>query len=202
MPRFFRSGIRLALLPIGNLFGDDKLDNATPTEQKADKNTVEPEAGWDRIRQMFHTDEFGNVSPEANTVLQVTAMSMFVGSLYGGIVNSRGAYVEFMKNNQATSFLNHYEAKRRLQDAVTKSFAKGAFRWGWRVTLFSTTFVGISTMIQVYRGKYGFSEYVIAGSSTGAMYKFNMGPKGWIVGAGLGNFNCIQFSKHHQTQSD
>ncbi|VEN48696.1 unnamed protein product [Callosobruchus maculatus] len=191
MTNIFRYGIRFAFLPISNLFGDDKLDNATPTEQKTDKTVVQPETGWDRVKQMFQTDEFGNVSPEANTILQVAAMSIFVGSIYGGVVNSRGAYIEFMKNNQATSFINHFEAKRQLQDAVTKSFAKGAFRWGWRVTLFTSTFVGISTIIQVYRGKYGISEYAVAGGTAGAMYKFNMGPKGWIVGAGLGNANCI-----------
>ncbi|VEN48695.1 unnamed protein product [Callosobruchus maculatus] len=187
MTNIFRYGIRFAFLPISNLFGDDKLDNATPTEQKTDKTVVQPETGWDRVKQMFQTDEFGNVSPEANTILQVAAMSIFVGSIYGGVVNSRGAYIEFMKNNQATSFINHFEAKRQLQDAVTKSFAKGAFRWGWRVTLFTSTFVGISTIIQVYRGKYGISEYAVAGGTAGAMYKFNMGPKGWIVGAGLGS---------------
>ncbi|CAH1969568.1 unnamed protein product [Acanthoscelides obtectus] len=114
-------------------------------------------------------------------------MSIFVGSIYGGVVNSRKAYVDFMKNNQATSFLDHFEAKKKLQDAVTISFAKGAFKWGWRITLFSSTFVAVSTMIQVYRGNYGISEYVIAGSTTGALYKFNMGPRGWIVGAGVGS---------------
>lgn len=47
-------------------------------------------------------------------------------------------------------------------------------------------FRGICTTMQVYRGKYGIVEYVCAGTVTGAMYKFNMGPRGWIVGGALG----------------
>lgn len=44
-------------------------------------------------------------------------------------------------------------------------------------------------MIQTYKGEYGISEYVVAGGLTGTMYKFNMGPRGWVVGGGLGSFS-------------
>lgn len=50
-------------------------------------------------------------------------------------------------------------------------------------------FSGISTLIQTYRGKYGIIEYVVAGGTTGALYKFNMGPRGWVVGGGLGEMS-------------
>lgn len=52
---------------------------------------------------------------------------------------------------------------------------------------YSLIFRGIYTLIQVYRNKCGVLEYIIAGSTTGALYKFNMGPRGWVVGAGLGS---------------
>lgn len=38
-------------------------------------------------------------------------MSMFVGGMYGGLLTSKGAYLDFMNNNQATVFKDHFEAK-------------------------------------------------------------------------------------------
>ena len=45
------------------------------------------------------------------TVMHVGAMSLFVGALYGGVIHSRVAYMNFIKNNQATAFNDHLEAK-------------------------------------------------------------------------------------------
>ncbi|CAH1112808.1 unnamed protein product [Psylliodes chrysocephalus] len=184
-----RNSTRYCLLPfsIANIFSADKLDNLTETEKKSDRTSLKNETGWDRLKKMFEVNEFGNLTNEVNSILQVACMSIFVGALYGGVINSRAAYLEFMRSNEATSFANHLEAKKKLQEAVTNSFAKGAFKWGWRIALFSTSFVAISTMIQTYKGEYGISEYVVAGGLTGTMYKFNMGPRGWVVGGGLGS---------------
>lgn len=91
-----------------------------------------------------------------------------------------------MNNNQATAFTSHFEAKKKLQDKVTVSFAKGAFKWGWRVALFSSSYVFITTVISVYRGKSAMLEYVTAGAVTGSIYKVNMGLRGMLVGGGLG----------------
>ncbi|XP_018579112.1 RPII140-upstream gene protein [Anoplophora glabripennis] len=182
-----QNGIKYAFLPISSWLDGDQLENRTPTEQEANKSLTEKETGWDRLKKMFEVDEFGNVSREVNSILQVGVFSLFIGGVYGGVINSRSAYLEFMQNNEATSFKSHLDAKQKLQDKVTISFGKGAFKWGWRLTLFCTSFVGISTAIQTYRGKYGIREYVIAGGMTGAMYKFNMGPRGWIIGGGLGS---------------
>ncbi|XP_072384294.1 complex I assembly factor TIMMDC1, mitochondrial [Diabrotica undecimpunctata] len=180
-----KSGKLYCFLPLSGLFDADKVQNLTKTELNSDKTNPE-ETGWDRLKKMFQVDEFGNVTNEAQSILHVGALSIFLGAIYGGVINSRQAYMEFMRSNEATSFKSHLDAKRKLQDAVTISFGKGAFKWGWRLTLFSTSFVAISTMIQVYKGSYGISEYTIAGTTTGALYKFNMGPRGWIVGGALG----------------
>lgn len=55
--------------------------------------------------------DFGRISPELHTVLQVGAMSMFIGAMYGGTVHSRESYLDFIKNNQATAFKSHLDAK-------------------------------------------------------------------------------------------
>lgn len=45
---------------------------------------------------------------------------------------------------------------------------------------------GLQTVISVYRGKSSIYEYLVAGGVTGAMYKFNMGPKGMTSGGLVG----------------
>lgn len=38
-------------------------------------------------------------------------MGFLTGAVYGGFVQSRAAYLEFMENNQATAFKSHLDAK-------------------------------------------------------------------------------------------
>lgn len=144
------------------------------------------ETGRDRLYYMYSVDEFGNLSPELNSSLQVGFLGLFIGAMFGGITQSRIAYLNFMENNQATAFKNHLEAKKKLQDQVTVNFGKGAFKWGWRLGMFSTSYVLITTSISVYRGKSSIVEYLVGGGVTGALYKFSMGPRGMLVGGALG----------------
>ncbi|XP_066249249.1 RPII140-upstream gene protein [Euwallacea similis] len=184
-----RGPLKYGFLPfLSELWSNDKLANATLTEQKAAlEPSVQSETGWDRIKRMFQFDEFGNVTHELHTVMQAASLSMLIGVIYGGTRQGRHAYEQFIKNNEATTFSTPLEAKKKLQDAVSIGFGKGSFKWGWRLTLFTTTFVGVSTIIQVYRNKYGVLDYVCAGAITGSLYKFNSGPRGWIVGSALGS---------------
>ncbi|XP_045473399.1 RPII140-upstream gene protein [Harmonia axyridis] len=173
-------GIMLgALFPLTSENDFDKVEVGVVEEQTSD--------GWQRLQKMFEIDEFGDMSNELTVVSQTAMVSGFAGLIYGGVMNSRTAYTDFMRHNTATSFSSHFEAKRKLQDAVTKSFGKGAWKWGWRVSLFTTSFVGISTMVSVYRGKSGIREYIVGGALTGTLYKWQMGPRGWIVGGLLGS---------------
>lgn len=55
--------------------------------------------------------EFGNLSPELNSSLQVGFLGTFIGALYGGVNKSKIAYLNFIENNQATTFRNHFDAK-------------------------------------------------------------------------------------------
>ncbi|KAF4516796.1 hypothetical protein B566_EDAN004635 [Ephemera danica] len=147
----------------------------------------ENETGRDRLYMMFSTDEFGNTSPEVVSVLQAGMLGLFTGGCIGGFIHSRNAYLNFMETNQATAFTSHLEAKKKLQDKVTINFGKGAFKWGWRLGLFSSSYVLITTSIAVYRGKSGIIEYVTAGGLTGATYKSSLGFRGVLVGGILGS---------------
>ncbi|KAJ8964855.1 hypothetical protein NQ314_004573 [Rhamnusium bicolor] len=107
-----QNGCKYGFFPgLVHFFGGDQLDKVTETEKTADMSVMQNETGWDRVRRIFRVDEFGNISHEANSVLQVAAMSTFIGSIYGGVINSRVAYMEFMRNNEATAFKSHLEAK-------------------------------------------------------------------------------------------
>lgn len=61
------------------------------------------------------------------------------------------------------------------------------FCFGFNIYIFN--FSGTYTIIQAYRNKCGIIEYWIAGATSGLLYKFNLGPRGWVVGAGLGKLS-------------
>uniref|UniRef100_A0A182J2D5 Complex I assembly factor TIMMDC1, mitochondrial n=1 Tax=Anopheles atroparvus TaxID=41427 RepID=A0A182J2D5_ANOAO len=160
---------------------DTKTVQSMYEDAPGDKQT-----GTERLSMMFKIDEFGRVSSELNSIYQAGFLGFLFGACYGGFVNSRVAYMNFMERNQATAFQSSFEAKKKLQDQVTLNFAKGAFRWGWRLALFTTSYVGIQTVISVYRGKSSLYEYLVAGGVTGAMYKFSMGLRGMASGGLVG----------------
>ncbi|XP_030371348.1 RPII140-upstream gene protein [Scaptodrosophila lebanonensis] len=146
------------------------------------------ETGLDRLKHIFTVDEFGSISSELNSIYQAGFLGFLVGALYGGVTQSRVSYMNFMENNQATAFKSHLDAKKKLQDQFTVNFAKGGFKWGWRVGLFTTSYFGIITCISVYRDKSSIYEYLAAGSVTGAAYKVNLGLRGMAAGGLIGGF--------------
>ncbi|XP_046614655.1 RPII140-upstream gene protein isoform X1 [Neodiprion virginianus] len=164
----------------------DIPDKTVQTAKSFNSDAKENETGWDRLRNMYSLDEYGNRSPEMHFAVQATFFGTFVGLVYGGSLNSRMAYINFMERNQATAFTNIFEAKRKLQDTVTISFAKGAYHWAWRIAFFTGSYVLLTTSIAVYRGKSSFLEYVTAGTITGAMYKTMLGPRAMLVGGAVG----------------
>lgn len=173
------------LFPFGSINENDRVEHA-PMQQMLAEAPGDKQTGKDRLYLMFSIDEFGRISNEVNSIYQAGFLGFLVGACYGGFINSRVAYVNFMERNQATAFKSSFEAKRKLQDQVTVTFAKGAFKWGWRLALFTTSYIGIQTVISVYRGKSSIYEYLAAGGTTGALYKFSMGPKGMVSGGLVG----------------
>ncbi|XP_067616664.1 RPII140-upstream gene protein isoform X2 [Eurosta solidaginis] len=192
---FLRKGRGFLLCGIGGIgptlptapSRNDIVGKDTPTykaylENKPDLN----ETGWDRLKDMFTIDEFGSISSELNSIYQAGFVGFLFGAIYGGVTKSRIAYLNFMENNQATAFKSHLDAKRKLQDEVTVNFAKGAFRWGWRISLFTSSYYGIITCISVYRGKSSIYEYICAGLVTGSLFKMHLGIRGMAAGGIVG----------------
>jgi len=163
----------------------DAIDKDTRTTKGI--KPPENETGGDRLQLMFSYDEHGYMSPELSQVVQGVMLGAFTGTLIGGTNHSRENYISFMKQNQATAFQSHFEAKKQLQNKVTMGFARGAWMWGWRLSLFTGSYMFITTTISVYRGKSSLLEYVAAGGISGFIYKFKQGPKAWVIGGGLGS---------------
>ncbi|XP_073820215.1 RPII140-upstream gene protein [Musca autumnalis] len=182
-----RKFLLLGLLPLHS-DPDDKVSKETKTYKSFVQRPPTNETGWERVKEVFQVDEFGSISPELNSIYQAGFLGFLVGAIYGGIIQSRTAYIDFMENNQATAFQSHLDAKRKLQDKFTMSFAKGGLKWGWRVALFTTSYYGMVTLVSVYREKSSIYEYLAAGSISGAMYKLNMGLRGMAAGGIIGGF--------------
>ncbi|KAH8417646.1 hypothetical protein KR222_003496 [Zaprionus bogoriensis] len=182
--RFLLAGI----LPGIDRSADDVVSKENPTYKSFLASRRPEETGAERLKQMFTIDEFGSISSELNSVYQAGFLGFLIGGIYGGVTQSRVSYINFMENNQATAFKSHLEAKKKMQDQFTVNFAKGGFKWGWRVGLFTTSYFGIITGISVYRGKSSIYEYLAAGSITGGLYKLNLGLRGMAAGGIIGAF--------------
>lgn len=63
------------------------------------------------LENIYIFSEFGDLSPELNSIFQVGCLSIFCGSIYGGVMSTKTTYIDFMQNNQATMFRDHLEAK-------------------------------------------------------------------------------------------
>ncbi|XP_017021571.1 RPII140-upstream gene protein [Drosophila kikkawai] len=188
---FLRKGHRLliaGILPAIERSPDDIVDKENKTYKAYLASKPLEETGLERLKHMFSIDEFGSISSELNSIYQAGFLGFLIGAIYGGVTQSRTGYMNFMENNQATAFKSHFDAKKKLQDQFTVNFAKGGFKWGWRVGLFTTSYFGIITCISVYRGKSSIYEYLAAGSLTGSLYKMNLGLRGMAAGGIIGGF--------------
>ncbi|XP_045607351.1 RPII140-upstream gene protein [Procambarus clarkii] len=179
----------------------DAIDRDLRTVKQADEiqNT-----GKHRLKLMFSYDEYGNLSPELSMVVQGCMLGVFTGSIIGGTIHSKESFVTFIERNQGTAFRSNFEAQKELQNKVTLGFGRGAWMWGWRIGLFTGSFVFFTSTISVYRGKSSILEYFAAGGITGTAYKLKQGPRamvaGGIIGAALGSIaGCINLSLMYLT---
>uniref|UniRef100_A0A1B6KWM2 Complex I assembly factor TIMMDC1, mitochondrial n=1 Tax=Graphocephala atropunctata TaxID=36148 RepID=A0A1B6KWM2_9HEMI len=165
---------------------ETKPENSSSEKPKESDNDLVDENGWDRLCAVFQRDEFGNHSKELTASIQGTCMACFIGLIYGGVNHSRTAFTDFIERNQATIFENHIDAKRKLQNHVTIHFAKGAFRWAWRMSLFTGGFMLFLSCVQAYKGRRSVLDYAVSGAVVGALLRVQLGPPGIVIGGSLG----------------
>ena len=85
-------------------------------------------------------------------------------------------------------FQHPREAQRALQDRVVLAMMQGGWKMGWRFGLVTGVFLSVAQSLTVIRISINTLDYAAGGLAMGAVYKFNMGPRG-MAGAiyGLGS---------------
>lgn len=181
-------------LLLGGFFGlfSEENDPYTITEDVIEQRRKEfedlmPTTGWERVKYgLWSKNKYGERTPFVYNLVHCTLTSAVLGAFYGGYQSAQVAYLDFMRTNQATAFLTHMDAKRRLQDRIMVSFLKGGAKLAWRTGLFSFLFIGMSNSIALYRNKDGILEYALGGAAGAAVYRMHIGLRQAIVGSILG----------------
>lgn len=75
------------------------------------------------------------------TVTNSGLISTFCGAIYGGVRASREKAQQIMANSDADKFFNARDAQKKLHDRIHIDFAKGAWKYGWRIGLFTSCYV-------------------------------------------------------------
>lgn len=138
----------------------------------------------ERLSYMWRPDEYGNLSPELQFVYETSFGSFLVAALFGSYTESAKIYRIFLEQNKYTMFQHPREAQRALQDRVVLAMLQGGWRAGWRLGLLTLIFTSTCQSLTVVRNYINPLDYALGGVAAGAIYRFNMGPKG-MVGAGL-----------------
>lgn len=137
-----------------------------------------------RLSYMWSTNERGYLSPELQFVKEGTMGSFIIAAAYGAYHESAKIYRIFLEQNKYTMFQHPREAQRALQDRVVLAMLQGGWRMGWRFSLVSATFLSVTQSLTVIRNSINPLDYAAGGMAMGAVYRFNMGPRG-MVGAGM-----------------
>ena len=170
----------IALLPF---FGGPSRNDAVPEDKLAEITPIR--VGMDKVKDFF-IDENGYTTKELQSVINTTAAGMVIGFIIGGVAKSRFVTENFIADNQAAIFKNHYEAKRLLHYKVAVAICKGGLPFSFKLGTFCFLFSGTAAALQVYKGKFDPLNHVIGGAIAGAVYKTNMGLKGAVAGCVLG----------------
>ncbi|KAF2365856.1 Mitochondrial inner membrane translocase subunit Tim17/Tim22/Tim23/peroxisomal protein PMP24 [Trinorchestia longiramus] len=166
---------------------EDSGDYDVPLESAAleSSNSTKP-TGIEGIKCMLSHDTHGCPSPQLTMIKETSFVSGLFGTMFGGITHAQDALHKFLRTNQATAFENPHIARRLLFDRVFLGFGKGAWMWGWRLTLFSGSFLFISSAIPAYNGYHSFLDFAGGSALAGMIYKFKHGPKPMMVGGAVG----------------
>lgn len=141
----------------------------------------------ERVKKIFVRREYEPVSKELQHVYTLTFTASIAGMLVGGILHIQGNVEKFIDNNQATQFYNQRDAKKELHTSIFKQFAKGAYKLGWRSTLFTAIFASIQTLLTAYYGKTSILHYMAGAGTAGLLFKMSLGLKGSLVGLLVGS---------------
>ncbi|XP_046820798.1 RPII140-upstream gene protein [Vespa crabro] len=135
-----------------------------------------------RIKKIFISTEYEPISKELQSLINFTSTAALVGIVVGGVIYTQGALQKFIDNNEATRFYSQIDAQRALQTNITLQFAKGAYMFSWRLTLFCGIYEFIRMILTAYYGKSSILHYMIGAGIAGFLFKLSFGLKGSLIG--------------------
>lgn len=144
------------------------------------------ESGWDRLRQLFATDERQRRSKELEDIYKAAVTGYIIGWAYGGIPAFIHAKQRYIEQSHAEVYYNRFDAVQSAHRAATRGFIRYGWRWGWRTAVFVTIFNTVHTGLNVYRDKNTLSHFIIAGAVSGSLFRINLGLTGFIAGGIIG----------------
>ena len=155
-------------------------------EEKSSYYSDRSNSSWqERLSYMWQTDEYGHYSPELQFVKEGTLLSFLAGAAFGAWQESAKIHRIFLEQNKYTMFQHPREAQRALQDRIVLAMLQGGWRAGWRMGVLTFTMTSVCQSLTVIRNYINPIDYGIGGAAMGAVYRFNMGPRG-MIGAGFG----------------
>ena len=155
-------------------------------EEKTSFYSDRSSSSWrERLRYMWQPDEYGHYSPELQFVKEGTLLSFLAGAAWGAWQESAKIHRIFLEQNKYTMFQHPREAQRALQDRIVLAMIQGGWRAGWRMGVLTFTMTSVCQSLTVLRNYINPLDYGLGGAAMGAVYRFNMGPRG-MLGAGIG----------------
>ncbi|CAL1287891.1 unnamed protein product [Larinioides sclopetarius] len=126
------------------------------------KNQLSEETGWDRVKRMYSTDDFG-ISPEMNYVLTTGKYILVTSAFFGGFGNMLRAKNEFFRKNVATTWESQHLARRNLADTMSLALFKGGAKSALKYGSFSTVYLLATMTAANYRDKISVWDHAASG---------------------------------------
>ncbi|KAB7497650.1 hypothetical protein Anas_01164 [Armadillidium nasatum] len=174
--------LSFALLP--RIYKDESVFDRV--NENNNNNNDDSDSGWKRLKEMYTVNDRGLLSPQFETVFQGMFMSFIGAFVVGGISTSKETYLKFVEENKTTAFISHFDAKRKLQDAMTLSLFRGGWRSGWRLSVLTGSVLTVLFSLEKCKGYTSISDFTVAGALPCGLYNFKRGPKPLISGLFVG----------------
>jgi len=171
----------------------DVVNKTKQREDNAVKYADRSSLDWrERLSLMWRVEEYEEMSPELNLVYQSSMTATLVGGMAGAYHESKKMTQIFLEKNKHEMFRHPREAQASLQDRMIIAYFKGFTKLGSRMLLLSFTYTAVAQSMACIRNYVNPLDHMLAGATMGAIYRFNMGPKGMVGGGVLGSLLGLQ----------
>jgi len=173
--------------------GNDLLHRDKEKEELDKMYNDRSQLTWSqRLSMMWRKDEDGNSSPELMQVYRSVMVATVTGGIYGSYAGSQRLVKTFLERNKYEMFKHPFEAQKALREKYMIVSMKGFARWGFKMGALTGIYMCIAQSLTAIRNYVNPLDHAAAGVTMGAIYRFNMGPKGMLSAGILGGILGLQ----------